>query len=205
VQDAFPTGTTIVRPGYIVGPGDSTDRWTYWPVRVAAGGEMIAPGDPAEPIQVIDARDLAAFTIHLLEQRTTGAFNAVGPAEPLAMSKMLDVLKATAGSNATFTWVDQDFLAAREATFPIWNPTVGPYAGLHHVRTARVLAAGMTYRPLAETAADTLTWWNGLDQARRDAMRSGLRTPDLGAAPVSLAKQMEAEAKLLAAWKTRTS
>ncbi len=203
-QQAFPSGATIVRPGYIVGPGDSTDRWTYWPVRVAAGGEVLAPGLPAAPIQLIDARDLAAFTIHLLERGTHGAFNAVGPAAALPMSEMLGVLKATTKSDATFTWVDQEFLAAQEATFPIWSPTVGAYGGVHQVMNARAIAAGLTYRPLAETTADTLAWWNGLEAERRGAMRSGLRLPpELGQAAATLDAQRAAEAKLLAGWRAR--
>jgi len=206
VQKAFPNGATIVRPGYIVGPGDSTDRWTYWPVRVAAGGEVLAPGDPAAPIQVIDARDLAAFAVHLLEQGTTGAFNAVGPAAPLAMSEMLDTLKSVSGSDASFTWVDQDFLVERGAQFPIWSPTTGEYGGVHTVKTDHSIAAGLTHRPLAETTADTLAWWNGLDAERRASMRSGLRLPpELGPAPASLEAQREVEKKLLEAWKQRSA
>ncbi|MGE0554706.1 MAG: NAD-dependent epimerase/dehydratase family protein [Gemmatimonadales bacterium] len=206
VQKAFPNGTTIVRPGYIVGPGDSTDRWTYWPVRVAAGGEVLAPGDPAAPIQVIDARDLAAFAVHLLEQGTTGAFNAVGPAAPLPMSQMLDTLKSVSGSDASFTWVDQDFLVERGAQFPIWSPTTGAYGGVHTVKTDHSIAAGLTHRPLAETTADTLAWWNGLDAERRAAMRSGLRLPpELGPQPASLEAQREVEKKLLEAWKRRSA
>jgi 2'-hydroxyisoflavone reductase len=204
VQAAFPNGATIVRPGYIVGPGDSTDRWTYWPVRVAAGGEMLAPGDRTAPMQVIDARDLAAFTINLLEKRTTGPFNAVGPASAMSMAEMLDGLKAATGADTTFTWVDQEFLLARNASFPIWSPTVGPYAGVHQVQTQRAIAAGMTYRPLATTATDTLAWWNGLDEERRNGMRAGLRMPpDLGSGPASLAAQREVEVKLLEAWRTK--
>jgi 2'-hydroxyisoflavone reductase len=204
VQAAFPNGATVVRPGYIVGPGDSTDRWTYWPVRVAAGGEMIAPGEPSYPIEIIDARDLAQFVVHLLEQKTTGTFNAVGPSKPLQMGEMLDRLKAATGSNATFTWVDADWLEKEKVVFPIWNAPKGPYAQVHTVSNARAVAAGLTYRPLEQTAKDTLEWWNGLPEERRNAMESGLRHPPaLGFDPASLAKQMEEEKKVLAAWKAR--
>jgi len=103
VREAFPTGSIIVRPGYIVGPGDSTDRWTYWPVRVARGGEVLAPGQPSDPMSFIDARDLAAFTVHLIEQGNTGTFNAVGPAKPMPTGEVLDRLKAVTNSNATLT------------------------------------------------------------------------------------------------------
>ncbi|MDJ0699472.1 MAG: NAD-dependent epimerase/dehydratase family protein, partial [Woeseiaceae bacterium] len=99
VQAAFPEGATIVRPGFIVGPGDRSDRWTYWPLRVRAGGEMIAPGAPSDPVQFIDARDLAVFVIGCLENRTLGAFNATGPAEPLSFGEMLETMKKAVGAN----------------------------------------------------------------------------------------------------------
>lgn len=204
VQEAFPTGAIVVRPGYIVGPGDSTDRWTYWPVRVAGGGEMIAPGEASYPMEIIDARDLARFVIHLLEQRATGTFNAVGPAKPMPMGEMLDRLKAVTGSTVTFTWVDAAWLEQQKATFPIWNAPTGPYAQVHTVSNARAVAAGLTYRPFEETARETLEWWNGLPEERRNEMRSGLRQPPgLATETAPMAKQLEAEAKLLAAWKAR--
>ncbi len=204
VEEAFPTGAIVVRPGYIVGPGDSTDRWTYWPVRVAAGGEVLAPGEPAYPMQIIDARDLAQFVVHLIEQRATGTFNAVGPAKPLPMSEVLDRLKAATASSATFTWVDAAWLEQQKAQFPIWNGPTGLYAQVHTVSNARAVAAGLTYRSFEETTRDTLAWWNGLPEERRNGMRSGLRHPPaFGAETASMAQQMEAEAKLLAAWKAR--
>jgi 2'-hydroxyisoflavone reductase len=204
VAEAFPKGTTVVRPGYIVGPGDSTDRWTYWPLRVAAGGEMLAPGKPDDPMEIIDARDLAAFVVTLLEKRTTGTFNAVGPAKPVSMGSMLDRLKAVTKANTTFTWVDAGWLQEQKAMFPIWNPQTGPFAQLHTVSNARAMAAGLTYRSLEDTTKDTIAWWNGLPEDRRNAMRSGLRwAPTLATPTASLAQQMEAETKLLAAWKEK--
>ena len=204
VQEAFPTGATVVRPGYIVGPGDSTDRWTYWPVRVAAGGEMIAPGATSDPMEIIDARDLGRFVIHLLEQHTAGTFNAVGPAKPMPMGEMLDRLKAATSSNATFTWVDAAWLEKQKASFPIWNAPTGPYAQVHTVSNARAVAAGLSYRPFEETARETLEWWKTLPEERRNGMESGLRQPPaFAAAKTSMAQQMEVEAKLLAAWKAR--
>lgn len=204
VQQAFPNGAIVVRPGYIVGPGDSTDRWTYWPLRVAAGGEVLAPGEASYPMEIIDARDLAAFVVHLIERGTTGTFNAVGPAQPLQMGDMLNRLKAVTGSNASFTWVDAGWLEEQRVMFPIWNAPKGPFAQLHTVSNARSVAAGLTYRPFEETARDTIEWWNGLPEDRRNAMRSGLRHPPSLATPTaSLAAQMEEEAKILAAWKAR--
>src|SRR5215470_137381 len=101
----FPNKTLIIRPGYIVGPGDESDRFTYWPVRVERGGEVLAPGTANDPIQIIDARDLAEWTIRMVEQRVTGPFNAVGPKSRLGMGKMLSVMKDTTRSDARFTWV----------------------------------------------------------------------------------------------------
>ncbi len=206
VQETFPSGATIVRPGYIVGPGDSTDRWTYWPLRVAAGGEMIAPGEPSYPIEIIDARDLAQFVVRVVERRTLGAFNAVGPEKPYTMGDMLNRLKAATGSTATFTWIPAAWLEERKVAFPIWNGPTGTFAHAHTVSNARAVAAGMTYRPLEETTRETLEWWNGLPDDRRNAMRSGLRMPPaLGGGPASLARQMEAERAVLAGWKTRSA
>jgi 2'-hydroxyisoflavone reductase len=154
-------------------------------------------------MEIIDARDLAKFVVHLIEQRTTGTFNAVGPATPMPMSEVLDRLKAATASSATFTWVDAAWLEQQKAQFPIWNGPTGAYAQVHTVSNARSVSAGLTYRSFEETTRDTLAWWNGLPQERRDAMVSGLRTPALATPAASMAKQMEAEAKLLAAWKAR--
>src|SRR6267142_2864158 len=106
----FPGKALIIRPGLIVGPGDESDRFTYWPVRVARGGEVLAPGAPADRVQFIDARDLAEWTIRMVEQGASGTYNATGPAYKLMMGKMLDDIKAAAKSNATFTWGDADFM-----------------------------------------------------------------------------------------------
>jgi 2'-hydroxyisoflavone reductase len=106
----FPGKTMIIRPGLIVGPGDETDRFTYWPVRIDRRGEVLAPGNPNDPVQFIDARDLAEWTIRMVENRETGIYNATGPAKPLGIGKMLDEIKDTLNSNAKFTWVPADFL-----------------------------------------------------------------------------------------------
>src|SRR5689334_23260552 len=106
----FPGKALIVRPGLIVGPGDPSDRFTYWPVRVDRGGEVLAPGNPTDPVQFIDARDLAEWTIRMAEARETGIYNAVGPDKPLGIGPMLEGIKGALASNATFTWVPADFL-----------------------------------------------------------------------------------------------
>src|SRR5437870_1988034 len=106
----FPGKTLITRPGLIVGPRDETDRFTYWPVRIDRGGEVLAPGAPTDPVQFIDARDLAEWTIREVENRETGIYNATGPAESLTIGKMLDEIKAALHAKANFTWASEDFL-----------------------------------------------------------------------------------------------
>src|SRR4029077_14863258 len=108
VEKWFPGKALIIRPGLIVGPGDQTDRFTYWPVRIDRGGELLAPGNPNDPVQFIDARDLAEWTIRMAENQETGVYNATGPAKSLGVGGMLDQIKAAEKSNATFTWVSED-------------------------------------------------------------------------------------------------
>jgi len=184
----FPGKTLIIRPGLIVGPRDETDRFTYWPVRIDRGGEMLAPGSPDDPVQFIDARDLAEWTIRMAENRETGIYNATGPAKPLGIGGMLDGIKAALKSNATFTWVTEDFLTQQKvepwSDMPVWT---GKDSGLALAKIDRALNKGLTFRPLAETARDTLAWFKSLPQDRQAKLRAGL-TP-------------EREAKVLAAWK----
>src|SRR6059036_4202566 len=106
----FPGKALIIRPGLIVGPRDETDRFTYWPVRIDRGGEVLAPGDPNDLVQFIDARDLAEWTIRMVENGETRIYNATGPAKPLGIGAMLDGIKGALKSNATFTWVNEEFL-----------------------------------------------------------------------------------------------
>src|SRR4029079_18120836 len=122
----FGARTTVIRPGLIVGPGDETDRFTYWPVRLARGGEVLAPGDGADPVQFIDARDLAEWTIRMCESRTTGTFNATGPAGTLTMREMLAGIGAALRSDGQLTWVPAAFLDAQDVSawtdLPVWVP-----------------------------------------------------------------------------------
>jgi 2'-hydroxyisoflavone reductase len=190
VQIRFPQACAIVRPGLIVGPGDATDRFSYWPLRVRRGGEVLAPGTPHDPVQVIDARDLAEWTIRLAEQGTTGVFNATGPQPPLTFGAMLDTIRAAVNPSAAFTWVTADFLAAHKVApwseLPVWLPGDGEFAGMLRADIRRALDAGLTFRPLAETVRDTLAWFDTLPDVRRSALRAGL-------AP-------EREREVLAAW-----
>lgn len=202
-QEVFGDRATVVRPGYIVGPGDGTDRWTYWPVRVAAGGAMAAPGAPSDPIQFIDARDLSEWVVRMAEQGIGGVYNGVGPAEATDMAGMLEACRDASGSDAEFRWIDSAFVEEQGVRFPIWGPPDHPtWGGAHLVDNTRAIEAGYASRPAVETVRDTLEWWNGLSEDDRpDGMRSGLRKPpELGGGPATLEAMREVEAQLLAAW-----
>jgi 2'-hydroxyisoflavone reductase len=190
----FGAATTIIRPGLIAGPGDDTDRFTYWPVRLARGGEVMAPGDGDDPVQFIDARDLAEWTIRAAEQRTFGVFNATGPAHTLRMSEMLAGVAAGVGAEAKLTWVSDSFLNANNVSawtdMPVWVPRQGGEAGFVRRDIRRALAAGLIFRPVGVTAKDTLDWFRTQPDARQAKLRAGL-APDR-------------EARLLAQWKART-
>jgi 2'-hydroxyisoflavone reductase len=181
VQQRFGDASTIIRPGLIVGPGDATDRFTYWPLRVRRGGQVLAPGTPADPVQFIDARDLAEWTIRVGEQRASGVFNATGPATPLPIGKMLDEMRGAIQSDATFTWVPTDFLEKNKVApwsdMPAWVPADGELAGMMRANIDRALAKGLTFRPLAQTVRDTLAWFDQLPPDRRASPRAGL-APD---------------------------
>lgn len=192
-RKAFPDGAIIVRPHLIVGPGDRSDRWTYWPLRVARGGEVMAPGTPDDPTQYIDARDLAEFDIHLIEQRAIDTYSGVGPLSRLSMAELLYGMRAVVSNEISFTWVDAEFLAEHEvapwAEMTAWLPPVGEYSGFCLFDNSRAVAAGLKYRPLAVTAKDTLDWWATLPEERRASPRTGLAA--------------EKEARVLAAWHAR--
>jgi 2'-hydroxyisoflavone reductase len=184
----FPGKTLILRPGLIVGPRDETDRFTYWPVRIDRGGEVLAPGNPDDPVQFIDARDLAEWTVRMAENRETGIYNATGPAKPLGIGGMLDGIKDAEKSNANLTWVNEEFLTQQKvepwSDMPVWT---GKESGLARTNISRALAKGLTFRPLADTARDTLAWFKSLPQDRQSKLRAGLTS--------------EREAEVLAAWK----
>lgn len=182
--------TTILRPTYICGPGDRTDRYTYWPVRTMRGGEMLWPGTPDDDIQMIDVRDLANFTVDCLEQKITGTFNTVTPSGSFKMGELLEDSLAVTGADMMPTWVDTDFIAAEnvgaEGGLPIWESPVGEAAGLAKVDGSRAAAAGLKNRPTRETARDTMSWWKTLAEERRGKLRAGLSA--------------NREAELLALW-----
>jgi 2'-hydroxyisoflavone reductase len=176
---AFKDRISIVRPGYIVGPLDPTDRFTYWPVRAARGGEMLAPGTPQDPIQIIDVRDLASFMMTLVESRTNGIFNAVSPPRAFTMGDLVSASQKAspkAGTNAA--WVSEDFLAAHwkpdDLDLPPWAPTKGETAGFSLTAMEPARAAGLRSRPLEQTVRDTLAWFESLPVDRRAKLRAGL-------------------------------
>ena len=204
VQAVFGDRANIVRPGYIVGPRDGTDRWTYWPARTAAGGTVAVPGSPEDAVQFIDARDLSAWVVRMVEAEVGGTFNAVGPVEPLDMAAMLETCRDVSGSDAEFRWVDAEFLREQGVMFPIWAPPgEGDFGAVHLTDNSRAVAAGYVSRPIEETIRDTLAWWDEIAPTERtDGMRSGLRKPpEVGfGQPATMAAMMEAEAALLEAW-----
>ncbi len=177
-EKACPGKTTVVRPGYIVGPLDPTDRFTYWPVRAQDGGEFLVPGDGTDPIQVIDVRDLGTWMVHLLEQKTMGIFNACGPAEPVPMKGVIEACVAAAGKDAKPVYVPLEFLREQgcnlDAEFPIFAPGSGDTAGFHRVSNAKAIKAGLTFRSITDITKDTLAYWNTLPEARRKTRRAGL-------------------------------
>jgi 2'-hydroxyisoflavone reductase len=176
-QEVMPGRVLILRPGLIVGPYDYTDRFTYWPVRVARGGEVLAPGPPDRFIQFIDVRDLAEWTISMIERKATGAYNTHGIPNTLTMQHLLDECKSLAGSDAQFTWTSEDFLlqekVASWSELPLWLPEeAAPHLkGFMFISPDKAIAAGLTVRPLSETIRDTLTWYQ---TNRADELKAGL-------------------------------
>ncbi|MBK9050383.1 MAG: SDR family oxidoreductase [Chloroflexi bacterium] len=178
-----------VRAGLIVGPYDRSDRFTYWPVRVAKGGDILAPGDPQDPTQFIDVRDLGLWTVRATEDKLTGPYNATGPDYPLTMGQLLETCRQIINPAATFTWVDDAFLEKHEVgafvEMPMWIPQKDN-AGFSTINCQKAIATGMTFRPLADTIRDTLEWAN----TRVDYAWPRTLTP-------------EREAELLAAWRNQ--
>jgi 2'-hydroxyisoflavone reductase len=189
VQDALPGGALVIRPGLIVGPHDPTDRFTYWPHRVAQGGEVLAPGRPGHPVQVIDVRDLAEWTLPMVQAGETGVYNATGPDYVLTMGALLDICQAVSGGDATFTWIDERYLLDQGvqpwSELPLWIPEDQDTLSTTDVR--RAIAAGLTFCPIAQTVADTLDW--AATRPADHAWRAGL--------------DREREQTLLQAWRQR--
>ncbi|MEE4329323.1 MAG: NAD-dependent epimerase/dehydratase family protein [Wenzhouxiangella sp.] len=174
----FPERHTIIRPTLIVGPGDRTDRFTYWPLRMARGGQVLAPGDGSDPVQIIDARDVAEFTVRQAESRAGGAFNAAGPDYELTFEAMLHGIRAVTGVAAELNWAPAEFLVAQGinpwSDMPVWIPGEGEYAGFSRRSNAKAIAAGLTFRPVADTVRATLDWFHEQPEERQAEIRAGI-------------------------------
>ncbi len=171
--------STTIRPGLIVGPMDRSDRFTYWPVRIAKGGEVLTPERPDIPTQIMDVNDLARFIVLCAEQNITGTFNATSPAKELTMGEIFETCRKVSGSDARFTYVSHKFMVEKElqewSDIPVYVPLDGPDAGHPFVDVSKALSRGLTFRPISETVRDVLDWWQTVPQERRDnPLRSGL-------------------------------
>ena len=185
-EEEMPGRVLNVRPGLISGPHDPTDRFTYWPRRVAAGGEVLAPDEPERQVQYIDVRDLAGWMVKMPAEQQTGTYNATGPDYGLQMGKLLEECEAVGGGGAKIVWVSEEFLEENGVEpfteMPLWVPR--EYAGMMEVDCGRAIGAGLTFRPLSETVRDVLRWDGEREKADLDA---GLKP--------------ERERELLSAWR----
>jgi 2'-hydroxyisoflavone reductase len=191
VRSVFGARTTVVRPGLIVGPGDDTDRFTYWPVRIERGGEVLAPGNPdVDRVQVIDVRDLCEWVVRLCEQKTYGTYMGLGPEHGRSMGEFLYGIAAVTTAPVTWTWVPREFLAQHRMRayqeMPVWRPPVPGYEGFARFDLTREVAAGLTYRSLADTTTATLEFHHSRSPERKASLEAGT-TP-------------EREAEVLRAW-----
>jgi 2'-hydroxyisoflavone reductase len=196
VTEVFPGRSTLVRAGLIVGPHDPTDRFTYWPMRVAVGGRVLAPGRPERPWQFVDVRDLGAWLVDVAERRIPGPFSAVGPVPGVTAGDVLEACREASDEDAELVWVPDDFLVAREVgewmELPLWVAEGGEYERFHDWDASRAVAAGLAFRPVRETVADTLAW-----ARTRDAPGPGTAAMG-GTEGVGLVREREAE--LLGEW-----
>jgi 2'-hydroxyisoflavone reductase len=171
---------SIVRPTYICGPGDHTDRFTYYPVRTSKGGAMLWPGSPERQLQIIDVRDLASFVVDSVEQKTTGIYNAVTPPGEYSMGDLLEDCQAVTATTVQPVWASDQLLDEYELTekFPIYAPANGEYARIFSTSNKRAYAAGLRNRPVRETVRDLMSWWKTLPAERIEAARFNM-TPEL--------------------------
>lgn len=200
VEELFPGRSILVRAGLIVGPHDPTDRFTYWPTRIARGGRVLAPGPPARPWQFIDVRDLAAWIMRAAEQRAAGAFNVTGPVGGTTAGEVLETCREVAAGDAELVWVDEPFLVERQVgewmELPLWlAESSAEFANMQKADTSRAVAAGLVTRPIADTIRDTLTWAQARGTPGEGTLAMG-DTDGVGLEP-------DREAALLAEWDER--
>jgi 2'-hydroxyisoflavone reductase len=187
--------TTVLRPTYICGPGDHTDRFSWWPVRTSRGGEMLWPGQPGDYLQIIDARDFANFALDCVQEKTHGTFITATPERSYTMGELLEDCQAVTATDVEEIWVDEEFALAasrnsplqNRGAFPVWHPQRGPDAMAAQIITAAARDAGMHTRPVRETARDIMSWWQTLPEERTAKMQAGLPA--------------DYEAELIARWK----
>ena len=167
---------TVLRPTYICGPGDHTDRFSYWPLRASKGGSMLWPGTPRHTTQIIDVRDLANFTIDCVERKTAGIYNAVTPKGSYDFGQLLEDSLVLTGAELDPVWMDEAFIEEHEifGSLPVWHPQSGQYASISSVSGSRARAAGLHNRPVRETIRDLLSWWETLPEERTAEIRAGL-------------------------------
>lgn len=177
-EAAMPGRVANIRPGLIVGKRDGSDRFTYWPVRIDRGGDVLCPGDGSDPVQIIDVMDLGKWIVHVAENNITGVFNAIGPKGGMPMRTMLEACQDVSDNASSLMWVDAGFLAQHEvrawSDMPAWVPATGESRGFGSRSCARAVAAGLTFRPIRETCADTLAWFKTLPEERQQNLRAGI-------------------------------
>lgn len=196
-EKIMPGRVANIRPGLIVGIDDPSDRFTYWPVRVAKGGDVLAPGTPADPVQFIDVRDLGEWCVKVIEDKTVGVYNAVGPntgaKDEVGMGALLDACNKAGGGKANLVWADADFLAEQKveawSDMPVWVPPKGDSAGFARTSCARAIAKGLTFRSTPDTVKSTLDWFRTEPAEHQAKLKSGI--------------DPEREAAVLAAWRAR--
>jgi nucleoside-diphosphate-sugar epimerase len=190
VQATFPESSCVFRPGLIIGPGDRTDRFTYWPVRIHRGGEVLAPSDGTDTIQIIDVRDLMQWMVRMAEDGHTGVYNGVGPATPRPISELLYGIRAVTTAETTFTWVPFEFLQQHDVRpyreMPVWMPPLPGREGFARFDLTLEVERGLTFRSLADTASDTLEYHFSRPTDRQAELRAGISE--------------EREREVLAAW-----
>jgi 2'-hydroxyisoflavone reductase len=192
-EAVMPGRVLVIRPGFIVGPYDATERFIYWPRRVARGGEVLVPQPPDQPLQFIDVRDLAEWNLRMAAQKQIGIFNATSPARQFTMRDVVETSKQVSGSDATFTWISPEFLLEQKvepfSDLPFWLPAGQNYDGMFLMNVDKAVRAGLTFRPLVETIRGMLDW-------------EPEHLPRLTAANQPLAgMSAEKEQEILAAWK----
>jgi 2'-hydroxyisoflavone reductase len=199
-EKQFPGRTLIVRPGAVIGPGDPAGAFTYWPVRMEKGGEILAAGDPSVRVQMIDVRDMADWVIRMAEKADTGTFNAVGPALPMTWAEMLGAVRGTSSVPVKLTWVPEAWV--QEQLVPLWSclrfwPSEATTPGSMRMSNDKARERGLTFRPMGVTAADTLAWYKSQHRHLQSQLLLGFT------GMFSVEDSMKRERELLHAWHTR--